>query len=65
MEANASRYHGKASDELDWTEKQQRKRAVAGYLAAREAEAAAEGDAPNDSESGGPEANKRGNSDMG
>ena len=33
MEANASRYHGKAPDELDWTEKQQRKRAVAEYLA--------------------------------
>jgi hypothetical protein len=32
MEANASRYHGKAPDELDWTEKQQRKRAVAEYL---------------------------------
>src|SRR6476620_8737511 len=45
MEANASRYHGKAPDELDWTEKQQRKRAVAEYLAALEAEAAIEGDA--------------------
>ena len=33
MEANASRYHGKAPDELDWTEKQQRKRAVAEDLA--------------------------------
>src|ERR1700756_1350985 len=41
MEANASRYHGKAPHELDW--KQQRKRAVAEYLAALEAEAAAEG----------------------
>jgi hypothetical protein len=29
MEANASRYHGKAPDELDWTEKQRQKRAVA------------------------------------
>jgi transposase len=29
MEANASRYHGKAADEIDWTEKQRRKRAVA------------------------------------
>ena len=26
MEANASRYHGKAPDELDWTEKQRQKR---------------------------------------
>src|SRR3954451_14680280 len=34
MEANASRYHGKAPDELDWTEKQRQKRAVAEYLAA-------------------------------
>jgi transposase len=42
MEANASRYHGKAPDELDWTEKQRQKRAVAEYLAALEAEAAAE-----------------------
>src|SRR5205807_1664456 len=49
MEANASRYHGKAPDELDWTEKQRQKRAVAEYLVALEAEAAAEGDAPNES----------------
>jgi hypothetical protein len=41
MEANASRYRGKAPDEIDWTEKQRRKRAVAEYLAALEAEAAA------------------------
>jgi transposase len=34
MEANASRYHGKAPDELDWTEKQRQKRAVAEYLRA-------------------------------
>src|SRR5262249_35041293 len=32
MEANASRYHGKAPNELDWTEKQRQKRAVAEYL---------------------------------
>ena len=38
MEANASRYHGKAPDELDWTEAQRQKRAVADYLAALEAE---------------------------
>jgi transposase len=29
MEANASRYHGKAPNELDWTEKQRQTRAVA------------------------------------
>jgi hypothetical protein len=46
MEANVSRYHGKATDEIDWTEKQRQKRVVAEYLAALEAEAAAEGDAP-------------------
>src|SRR3989449_3137661 len=45
MEANASRYHGKAPEELDWTEKQRQKRAVAEYLAALEAESAAEVDA--------------------
>jgi transposase len=40
MEANASRYHGKAPDELDWSDAQKQKRAVAEYLAALEAEAA-------------------------
>jgi hypothetical protein len=39
MEASASRYHGKAPDELDWTDAQRQKRAVAEYLAALEAEA--------------------------
>jgi transposase len=34
LEANASRYHGKAPDELDWTDKQRQARAVAEYLAA-------------------------------
>src|ERR1700759_1191317 len=38
-EANASRYHGKAPDELDWTDAQRQKRAVAEYLAGLEAEA--------------------------
>jgi glycosyltransferase involved in cell wall biosynthesis len=28
MEANASRYHGKVSDELEWTDAQRRKRAI-------------------------------------
>ena len=40
MEANASRYHGKAPDELDWTDTQRQKRAVAEYLAALEDEGA-------------------------
>jgi transposase len=34
IEANASRYHGKAPDEIDWTDAQRQKRAVAEYLAA-------------------------------
>ena len=53
IEANASRYHGKAPHELDWTEEQRQKRAVAEYLEALEAEAAVEGDAPNDGTGGG------------
>lgn len=39
IEANASRYHGKAPTELDWTDAQRQTRAVAEYLAALEAEA--------------------------
>jgi hypothetical protein len=39
MEANASRYHGKAPDELDWTDAQRQKRAVAEYLAGLGADA--------------------------
>jgi Transposase domain (DUF772) len=38
IEANASRYHGKAPDELEWTDAQRRKRAIAEYLAGLEAE---------------------------
>jgi transposase len=59
MEANASRYHGKAPNELDWTVQQRQKRAVAEYLSALEAEAAAESGAPND-DAGGPENKPRG-----
>jgi transposase len=44
MEANASRYHGKAPDELDWSDAQRQKRAVAEYLAGLEAEARAQED---------------------
>lgn len=36
MEADASRYHGVAPDELDWTEDQRQKRAVKDYLEALE-----------------------------
>ena len=58
MEANASRYHGKAPDELDWTDAQRQKGAVSEYLAALEAEVAAENDTPDDGAGGEPE-NKR------
>src|SRR4030081_1054434 len=42
MEANASRYYGKAPDELDWSDAQRQTRAVAEYLAGLEAEAQVE-----------------------
>jgi hypothetical protein len=51
MEANASRYHGKAPGELDWTDAQRQKRAVAEYLAGLEAEAQVHDDG--DSRDGG------------
>jgi hypothetical protein len=47
MEADARRYHGKALDELEWTDAQPQRRALAEYLAALETEAA-EDDAPGD-----------------
>jgi transposase len=54
MEANASRYKG-TPDDLDWTDAQRQRRAVAEYLAALEAEAVTEGNAANDDADGGPE----------
>jgi transposase len=39
IEANASRYHGVPPDEIKWTDEQRRKRAVAEYLDAVDAEA--------------------------
>src|SRR5215475_8897602 len=53
MEANASRYHGKAPAEIDWTEKQRQKGAVAEYLAALKAAAADEVDAADDGDGDG------------
>ena len=55
LEANASRYHGKPPHELDWTDGQRQKRAVAEYLAALEAEAQSqdEGDRDNGGSSSG------------
>jgi len=57
MEANASRYHGKAPAELDWTDAQRQKRAVAEYLAGLEAEAGTQNESdgrtdPNDGSDG-------------
>ena len=50
IEANASRYHGKAADELDWSDAQRQQRAVAEYLAALEAQAAVEAGHDNDAD---------------
>jgi transposase len=60
LEANASRYHGKPPEELDWTDTQRQKRAVAEYLAAIEVEAstpdqAAATDDQSDDKDDGPE----------
>jgi transposase len=38
MEANASRYHGRASDEIDWSQSERQTRAVTEYLEALEHE---------------------------
>ena len=54
METNARRYHGKAPGELDWTDAQRQKRAVAEYLAGLEAEAQVQEDGNSrDGSSGG------------
>jgi hypothetical protein len=52
MEANASRYHGKAPGELDWTDAQRQKRAVAEYLAGLEAGAPLQDDGDSRRDSG-------------
>jgi transposase len=57
IEANASRYHGKAPNELDWTDAQRQQRAVAEYLAALDAEAQTRAEDANNTDDGsGPEA---------
>jgi IS5 family transposase len=61
-EANASRYHGKATDEIDWTEKQRQKRAVAEYLAALAPKVISPSDPQSD---GQPRPTSACNSDMG
>src|SRR5499433_4321148 len=52
IEANASRYHGKAPNELDWTDAQRQQRAVAEYLASLDAEARAQAEDTNDTDDG-------------
>jgi transposase len=52
IEANASRYHGKAPNELEWTDAQRQRRAVAEYLAALDAEARAQAEDTNDADGG-------------
>jgi transposase len=54
LEANASRYHGVPPEELDWTNEQRQRRAVAEYLAAIEAEQA-ETERPDTHDGDGPE----------
>src|SRR3974390_2651271 len=58
MEANASRYHGKAPGELDGTDAQRQKRAVAEYLAALKAEGADRVDATDDGDGGASESKR-------
>ena len=53
MEANASRYHGKAPNELDWTDAQRQTRAVAEYLAGLDAETEPQTEGGEDSGGGG------------
>ena len=55
LEANASRYHGKAPDELDWTDAQRQKRAVAEYLLALDVEATVQNTQSDDDGPGGSE----------
>jgi transposase len=62
IEANASRYHGKAPNELDWTDEQRQRCAVAEYLAAldTDARAAAASNAGNNTDIGSPGDGKSG-----
>ncbi len=62
IEANASRYHGKTPDEIEWTDAQKQKRAVAEYLAAvavETQEEAANDDEGDDDTSAAPETPRR------
>jgi hypothetical protein len=55
MEANASHYHGQAPDEIDWTDAQRQKRAVAEHLAALEAATKSQTDADGRGSDGEPQ----------
>lgn len=60
MEANASRYHGVAPDDIVWSDAQKQKRAVAEYLEALDAEATERGEQPQDNtDIGSPESERR------
>jgi transposase len=50
IEANASRYHGKAPTDLDWTDAQRQQRAVADYLTSLDAEARTRAQDSNDTD---------------
>jgi transposase len=59
LEANASRYHGVPPEELDWTDEQRRRRAVAEYLAAIEADRCDNTEQDAGDDEGGPEESRR------
>jgi transposase len=59
LEANASRYHGVPPDEIDWTDKQRQRRAVAEYLAAIEADQSGACAQDTGDDDGGPEEPRR------
>ena len=52
LEANASRYHGVPPEEINWTDAQKQKRAVAEYLDALDAEANGQVHSESDNDSG-------------
>jgi transposase len=59
LEANASRYHGVPPEELDWTDRQRQRRAVAEYLAAIQADQSADAAQDAGDNDGGPEEPRR------
>ena len=59
LEANASPYHGVSPEELDWTDRQRQRQAVAEYLAAIEADQSADAAQDAGDNDGGPEEPRR------